>query len=286
MTAEQTEVVGWLLDYVRDYADCYDDVEPGELLKYEQAVSEKLEELEGLGLGMFAGKYRSRQVYENGKSMVWPITVVSVVALDDPKIEVEQDGTQHMKGAVPKGTGDVCGEPVPAPVAKKEEQKSSSKEQTEEWTSVIRKAVAEGVREAGKQAEPIKESEAQRVFGVLRKLRIETGVRKAPLHTVFEYMVMQGLSGEETARKCKCVPSLISARVKTLQERFGMSVDQLRNYASPLSEMEATVKGDRRRRKSEGRPDDFEGSGSNEDNGEESDMGVDDFGNENEEDDV
>jgi len=104
----------------------------------------------------------------------------------------------------------------------------------------------------------IDQGEAQRIFAVLTKLRTETGVRKAPLHTVFEYMVMQGISGEETARKCKCAPSLISARVKTLKERFGMSVGQLHNYASAINEMKTAVKGDRRRGRKSGQAEDFE----------------------------
>jgi hypothetical protein len=124
----------------------------------------------------------------------------------------------------------------------------------------IRDALA-AVRRSDGQEEPINRREAQRIFAVLAKLRTETGVRKAPLHTVFEYLVLQGLSGEQTARQCRCAPSLISARVKTLQERFGLSVRRLQNYASALAEMETTVKGDRRHRRASGPPDDFDRPG-------------------------
>jgi hypothetical protein len=124
----------------------------------------------------------------------------------------------------------------------------------------IRNALAAVRRSAGHE-EPINRSEAQRIFAVLAKLRTETGARKAPLHTVFEYLVLQGLSGERTPRQCRCAPSLISARVKTLQERFGLSVRQLQNYASALVEMETTVKGDRRHRRASGPPDDFDRPG-------------------------
>ena len=159
-----------------------------------------------------------------------------------------------------------------ATAAAKSELGAAVRAQNEELAAVIRKAVADGLRAGAFSApEPLNQGEAQRIFAVLTKLRTETGVRKAPLHTVFEYMVLQGLSGEETARRCKCAPSLISARVKTLKERFGMSVGRLHNYASALSEMETAVKGDRRRGKKAGQPDDFERPETGGDDADESD---------------
>jgi hypothetical protein len=139
----------------------------------------------------------------------------------------------------------------------------------------IRDALGAVRRSAG-QEEPINRKEAQRIFAVLAKLRTETGARKAPLHTVFEYLVLQGLSGERTARKCRCAPSLISARVKTLQERFGLSVRQLQNYASALVEMETTVKGDRRHRRASGPPDDFDRPGGPQDDADRQEGGEED----------
>ena len=139
----------------------------------------------------------------------------------------------------------------------------------------IRDALAAVRRSAG-QEEPINRKEAQRIFAVLAKLRTEAGARKAPLHTVFEYLVLQGLSGERTARKCRCAPSLISARVKTLQERFGLSVRQLQNYASALVEMETTVKGDRRHRRASGPPDDFDRPGGPQDDADRQEGGEED----------
>jgi hypothetical protein len=139
----------------------------------------------------------------------------------------------------------------------------------------IRDALAAVRRSAG-QEEPINRKEAQRIFAVLAKLRTETGARKAPLHTVFEYLVLQGLSGERTARKCRCAPSLISARVKTLQERFGLSVRQLQNYASALVEIETTVKGDRRHRRASGPPDDFDRPGGPQDDADRQEGGEED----------
>ena len=138
---------------------------------------------------------------------------------------------------------------------------------------IERKLDAIAIKHIAAAQPPINQGEAQRIFALLTKLRTETGVRKAPLHTVFEYMVTQGLSGEETARRCKCVPSLISARVKTLKDRFGMPVSQLRDYASALNEMETSVRGDRRRRKASGQLGNFEGVGLGEDASYESERG-------------
>jgi hypothetical protein len=149
----------------------------------------------------------------------------------------------------------------------------------EQFKAEIRKVLAEALRQDSVKEEPISQGEAQRIFAVLGKLRTETGMRKAPLHTVFEYMVLHGLSGRQTARRCNCTPSLISARVKTLQARFGLSVRQLQNYASALADIETTVKGDRRRRRSAGQSDDFhrpeqaEDHGTNEEEREEEPFG-------------
>ena len=148
------------------------------------------------------------------------------------------------------------------------------KAQTEELKAELWK-VAEAIKHTASAQPPINQSEAQRIFAVLTKLRTETGVRKAPLHTVFEFMVMQGLSGEETARRCKCAPSLISARVRTLKERFGIPVSQLHRYASALNELETSVRGDKRRRKRSGLPDNFEGATLEEDGGDEPERGGD-----------
>ena len=134
----------------------------------------------------------------------------------------------------------------------------------------------EAVRRSAGQEEPISRGEAQRIFAVLAKLRTETGARKAPLHTVFEYLVLRGVSGEQTARKCRCAASLISARAKTLQERFGLSVRQLQNYASALAEMETTVKGDRRHRRASDPPDDFDRPGGSQGDGDRQEGGEED----------
>ena len=101
-------------------------------------------------------------------------------------------------------------------------------------------------------AEPVGQSEAMRVFELLRKLRTEAGTEVAPLFDVFNYLVLDGLSQRETARRCGCSPALMSTRVATLEKRFERRIEELRALASDIREMGSTVKGDRYRRRSEG----------------------------------
>jgi hypothetical protein len=71
--------------------------------------------------------------------------------------------------------------------------------------------------------------------------------------------VREGLSQAETARRCECVPGLISRRVKAIESGFGMSIERLRNFASVLLEMERSVKGDRYRKRKRGAARDEDG---------------------------
>jgi ribosomal protein L14 len=98
------------------------------------------------------------------------------------------------------------------------------------------------------------EREAKKVFVLLKRLEGGPKQRKAALGTVFRLTVLEGHSQAKTARLCECVPALISRRVKTIESRFGMSIKQLRNFASVILEMEASVKGDRYGKRKRGAP--------------------------------
>jgi len=104
------------------------------------------------------------------------------------------------------------------------------------------------------KAEAVNASDGKRVFELFKKLATAKGISKAPLETVFRLTVLEGHSQGKTARLCGCVAPLISRRVKTIEGRFGMSIEQLRNYASVILEMEASVKGDRVRKRKRGAP--------------------------------
>jgi hypothetical protein len=109
-----------------------------------------------------------------------------------------------------------------------------------------------------------------RVFALMMGLEDGPKQRKASLQVVFRRVVLEGCSQRVVASGCKCVESLISARVGTIERRFGMSVERLRCYASELKSVEWAVKGQRMRRKSAGRLDDFDQpeGGEGEDEGE------------------
>ncbi|OQC24193.1 MAG: hypothetical protein BWX68_02360 [Verrucomicrobia bacterium ADurb.Bin063] len=110
------------------------------------------------------------------------------------------------------------------------------------------------VRFLPERAEAADESDAKRVFELFRKLATDKGITKAPLETVFRLTVLEGHSQAKTARLCECAASLISRRVKTIESRCDMSIELLRNYASAILEMEASVKGDKPRKKKYGAP--------------------------------
>ncbi|MBI1178727.1 hypothetical protein GC207_14940 [bacterium] len=94
------------------------------------------------------------------------------------------------------------------------------------------------------EPETMKPTEAQRIFGLLQKLRGQRSGEKAPLHEVFAAVVLDGLTQRATAERCGCSLGQISTRVGELESRFGLPIQQLRAYASPILEMDRTVKGD------------------------------------------
>ena len=154
LTSEQAQVVSGILDYLCDYIDFYDDVEPRDLIRYEQEVSAKIEELERAGLAVFAGTYPGRMACENGTSMAWPVTVVLISAADDPRIKWDAHGKQYITGAIPrKAKEKETEEQVPSDDGRKEEAAAMARAQTEELKAEIRKAMEEIARQKDKTAQ-------------------------------------------------------------------------------------------------------------------------------------
>lgn len=131
------------------------------------------------------------------------------------------------------------------------ELKESQKE-TKALIRVLAKEIREGGNLGAKGEIPVNEEVAKQVFRLLMKMKSKAKQTKAPLHTVFELMVLKGKTGKETAAHCKCAPSLITARRKTIERKFGKSIETLRAYGSALIELERAVKGFRSRKKKEG----------------------------------
>jgi hypothetical protein len=112
---------------------------------------------------------------------------------------------------------------------------------------------------------PINQGEAERIFAVLQRLRSKRAGMKAPLYDVFVATVLEGRSQRAAAKSCDCSPALLSKRVDELEKEFGLSLEQLQNYAKPLLEMETSVKGQRYARKRRGAREDEAGQYDQED---------------------
>jgi hypothetical protein len=262
LTPEQGEAVGGVLSFLRDYADIHQDVEPDSLMKYENEMTDMLASLARLGPGVFVGSYRSKKHLENCESFTVRVNVVLVTALADKRIERDADGASFIQGAVPRNRHEEAQKAAEQPKAPPEGNKGT--EELQRMAASVealgaelvdfRKSMAEVVQQKSEIEAGIRKTEAHSVFAVLTQLRTEPGIRKAPLHTVFEFVVLQGLSGKDAAKRCRCVPSLITARVKTIVKRFGMPIERLQNYASDIRDLETSVKGQRQRKKNGGAP--------------------------------
>jgi transcriptional regulator with XRE-family HTH domain len=103
MTLEQTEAAGHLLDFIRDFADFHDDLEPSEGLRYDQTVSEQLAGLEKIGLAMYTGAYLSKRNFENGKTWTMRVNIVLVTSISDARIVRLSGSEEFINGALPRG---------------------------------------------------------------------------------------------------------------------------------------------------------------------------------------
>jgi hypothetical protein len=97
------------------------------------------------------------------------------------------------------------------------------------------------------QPEPMNQGEAQRVFALMQSLEDGPKLRKAPLAWVFRFLVMEGHSQKQAAVECGCAPSLISKRVKAIEEKMRSPIQRLRLLGRSLGDMERGNRSDRRR---------------------------------------
>jgi hypothetical protein len=98
----------------------------------------------------------------------------------------------------------------------------------------------------------LRDDTAERIFDLMKRLETDPKKKKAQLLTVFRITVLEGGTQKEAARICKCRESLVSRRVATLEERFGMSIEELRYYASKVLDLESAARGERGRKKKQG----------------------------------
>ena len=119
--------------------------------------------------------------------------------------------------------------------------------------------VAEAIKHSVGPQPPVNQSEAERIFAVLQRLRTKRAGMMAPLYDVFVATVLEGRSQKAAAESCDCSPALLSKRVGELEKEFGLPLKQLQNYAQPLLEMETSVRGQRYARKRSAPPVDESG---------------------------
>ncbi|MGA2557208.1 MAG: LysR family transcriptional regulator [Verrucomicrobiota bacterium] len=93
----------------------------------------------------------------------------------------------------------------------------------------------------------LRQSEAVRIFAILQKLKSKASGTKAPLCDVFVFTVLEGLSQRVAAERCGCSVGQLSKRVGELEREFGLPLERLKAFASPILEMQSSVKGQRQR---------------------------------------
>jgi hypothetical protein len=168
--------------------------------------------------------------------------------------------TPEQRAAIDRFLLGAAGELGGSSQARQGDQSGGSDGLGEALGRIERKLDAVQAATAGKAGPEVRvgELEAQRVFLLLKSLEGGPKERKAPLATVFRLLVLGGLSQRAAAARCGCVESLMSARVAAIEGAFGMAIERLRSFASELLSLEAAAKGERRRKKQLGRPDDLE----------------------------
>ncbi len=95
---------------------------------------------------------------------------------------------------------------------------------------------------------PAPEEVARQVFAMVKALDTERVVRKAPVLTVFRLYFAEGLSRAEVAKRCGCVASLITDRLKQIERRLGKTRDQLRVISPQFEKIEDSLSDSRARR--------------------------------------
>jgi hypothetical protein len=95
---------------------------------------------------------------------------------------------------------------------------------------------------------PAPEQVAREVFAALEKLDSQGNWRKAPPSKVLRLYYGQGLSRNDVAKRCGCVPGLISARLELIERTLKMDRSALRGLSSHLQKIEESLSDSRARR--------------------------------------
>jgi hypothetical protein len=95
--------------------------------------------------------------------------------------------------------------------------------------------------------EPASDDEARGLFVLLQELD-DGKVVKAPAVQVFRLYCMQGLSRAQVAKQCKCAPSLVTLRLKAIEQKLGRKVAELRQLSGHFEKIEDSLRDDRARK--------------------------------------
>jgi hypothetical protein len=119
---------------------------------------------------------------------------------------------------------------------------------TEQYAAVERILGANADSEAAADVEPVGEDLAVRLFGLVNALESETNYRKAPVIRVFYLYCVKTLTRAEVARACRCVPSLVSLRLRTIEKKLGRKPKELRCFSSEFERISDSLSDSRARR--------------------------------------
>lgn len=89
--------------------------------------------------------------------------------------------------------------------------------------------------------EPASDDEARRLFALLKELDEQTNVRKAPVIQVFRLYCLEGLSRAAVAKRCGCVESLVTLRLKAIHKKLGRKPAELRQLSPQFERMEDSL---------------------------------------------
>ncbi len=114
---------------------------------------------------------------------------------------------------------------------------------TEEQYAAVAKIL--GVKASGEVAS---DEDARRLFALLKALESEGNYRKAPVTRVFQLYCLEGLTRDEVAKKCHCVPSLVTLRLQAIEAKLGRKATELRQLSGHFERIAESLTDERARR--------------------------------------
>lgn len=92
------------------------------------------------------------------------------------------------------------------------------------------------------------DDEARRLFALLKALESESNYRKAPVTRVFQLYCLESQSRNDVAKACRCVPSLITLRLKAIEKKLGRKPADLRTLSAQFEHIAESLADPRARR--------------------------------------